>query len=223
MRCCVLCCSDVCLWAVPAGPGPPSRHMVWGSTVPGAVQQTSGRERGKRWTLSDSAYVKLTRTQNSSIALLNAFFPSLRIWIIPSCLVTRQPTSMNVPSGLFWRRTCFCTSHSLTMRKWVCAYLFSCCRNVKRHRVLPAYFLFCSHRVAWSTRRSTASIINCWPLKTSTPRWSTSSTWSLPGGQRASSRAAPSSKRPGRIHAHVTMFTWLQHWWNTTAARWGHI
>ena len=78
------------------------------------------------------------------------------------------------------------------------------------------------HRVAWSTRRSTASITNSWPSKTLIPHWSTSSTWSLPGGRRASSPDAQSSRRPGRICARVTMCTWPQHWWSTTAARWEH-
>lgn len=42
----------------------------------------------------------------------------LRTWITQSCSVMRQLTSMNVPSGLFWKRTCFYTLLLLTMRRW---------------------------------------------------------------------------------------------------------
>lgn len=78
-------------------------------------------------------------------------------------------------------------------------------------------------RVDWSMKRSTASTTVCWPSRTSTPRWSTSSTWSLAGGPRASSQAASSLRRPGRTCARVTTSMWLQHWWSTTAVRWVYI
>lgn len=75
---CVPCCSDVCLWAVLAGPGPPSWHMVWSSAVSGAVQQTAGRERGKRYHLSDSEFVLYFNQIYCKVSLnsncLNVFF-----------------------------------------------------------------------------------------------------------------------------------------------------
>lgn len=122
-------CSDVCLWTVPAGPGPPSWYMVWGSTVPGAVQQTFGRERGEMNLIivkfnvhfclkalkyfSNKAKLQLKQSHKS------VFLPlPLRTWITQSCSAMRQLTSMNVPSGLFWKRTCFYTLLLLTMRRW---------------------------------------------------------------------------------------------------------
>lgn len=95
------------------------QHSTWSS--PANCWQRKGYEIFF-FKLSNSEFgiffnILLTSAQNwLKILQIFSFF---RIWIIPSCLVTRQLTSTNVPSGLFWRRTCFCIFHLLTMKKLV--------------------------------------------------------------------------------------------------------
>lgn len=51
-------------------------------------------------------------------ARLEPFLPLLRTWTTLRCSVTKQLTSTSAPSVLYWRRTCCCTFHSLTTRRW---------------------------------------------------------------------------------------------------------